>query len=115
VIANEAQTTDPAARQHARVSRLRAVETGLPLVRVANTGPTEWIDATGQLRASLPTGVAGTRIERVSLGGEPTLYTRLGDGSAFAAALLPTLLLPWLRSRSRSRSNRTSHTEETRS
>ena len=45
--------------QHAAQARLRAVEQGLPLVRVANTGVTEVVDARGRVTASLPFGTQG--------------------------------------------------------
>ncbi len=45
--------------QHADQARLRAIEQGLPLVRVGNTGVTEMIDARGRITAALPFGVEG--------------------------------------------------------
>ncbi|MEI6798832.1 MAG: apolipoprotein N-acyltransferase [Pseudomonadota bacterium] len=45
--------------QHAAQARLRAIEQGLPLVRVANTGLTEVIDARGRITAKLPFGTSG--------------------------------------------------------
>ncbi|MDZ7905380.1 MAG: apolipoprotein N-acyltransferase [Cypionkella sp.] len=42
--------------QHAAQSRLRAIEQGLPMVRVANTGVTGVYDARGRLRADIPFG-----------------------------------------------------------
>src|SRR5690606_13074286 len=47
--ANEAEPGSWVARQHATLARLRAIETGLPLVRVANTGPSAWSDGHGRL------------------------------------------------------------------
>ena len=45
--------------QHAAQARLRAIEQGLPLARVANTGVTEMIDARGRITAALPFDTAG--------------------------------------------------------
>ncbi len=45
--------------QHAAQARLRAVEQGLPLVRVANTGLTQITDARGRVTAALPFGTEG--------------------------------------------------------
>ncbi len=46
--------------QHAAMARMRAVETGLPLVRTANTGISMLTDAMGRVLESLPLGTAGT-------------------------------------------------------
>jgi apolipoprotein N-acyltransferase len=45
--------------QHFEMSRMRAVEQGIPLVRVANTGITAIIDSYGRIIASLPLGAKG--------------------------------------------------------
>lgn len=66
--------------QHLAQARLRAVESGLPMVRVANTGISAVIDPRGRLLASLALGEMG--ILDTSLPGAlpPTLYARIGDG-----------------------------------
>lgn len=46
------QTHGPA--QHLGIARLRAVEEGIPLIRVANTGFTAVVDSHGRVAASLP-------------------------------------------------------------
>ncbi len=71
--------------QHAAQARLRAIEQGLPLVRVANTGLTEVIDARGRITASLPFGTNGY-LDAALPGALPTPpYARWGE--------IPALLL----------------------
>jgi apolipoprotein N-acyltransferase len=65
--------------QHAAQARLRAIETGLPLVRVANTGLTEVVDARGRVTASLPFGIQG-HLDAALPGARPaTPYWRWGE------------------------------------
>ena len=65
--------------QHAAQARLRAIELGLPLVRVANTGVTEVNDARGRVTASLPFGTEGY-LDAVLPGPlPPTPYSRFGE------------------------------------
>lgn len=65
--------------QHAAQARLRAVEQGLPLVRVANTGVTEVVDARGRIVAGLPFGTEG-HLDAALPGALPaTPYARWGE------------------------------------
>lgn len=75
--------------QHFALARLRAVEEGLPLVRVANTGISGIIDGYGRVVAKLGLGVEGV------LDGPlppplpaPTVFAHLGNGIAFALMAL---------------------------
>ena len=66
--------------QHFAQARLRAVEQGLPLVRVANTGVTAVIDARGRVVAELPFGTMGALDAALPGALPPTVYSRLGEG-----------------------------------
>lgn len=70
--------------QHFQQSRLRAIEMGLPLVRVGNTGVTAVIDARGRVVAALPFGAPGALDVAALPGALPaTLYARQGDLAAY--------------------------------
>ena len=74
--------------QHLQQSRLRAIEMGLPLVRVANTGITTVIDARGHVIEPLPFGTAGYRdVQHLSMGLPATPYARHGDLAAYLCLL----------------------------
>jgi apolipoprotein N-acyltransferase len=65
--------------QHFALARLRAVEQGLPLVRVANTGVTAVIDARGRVVEALPMGVADRLDAALPASLAPTPYARWGE------------------------------------
>jgi apolipoprotein N-acyltransferase len=77
--------------QHFAQARLRAVEQGLPLVRVANTGVTAVVDARGRVVDQLPFGTQGALDARIPGALPPTPYARWGD--APVALLLAGLAL----------------------
>jgi apolipoprotein N-acyltransferase len=78
--------------QHLEQARMRAIEQGLPLVRVANTGVSGLIDARGRLAAQLGRDRAGYLDVALPPPAAPTLYARTGDAPAFAVlALLAAL------------------------
>ena len=79
------QTSGP--YQHFAQARLRSIEEGLPLVRVANTGISAVVDAYGRTVASLPLGVEGVLDSGLPRAGSVTLYARAGD-LVFAGLLL---------------------------
>lgn len=65
--------------QHAAQARLRAIEQGLPLVRVANTGVTAVYDARGRVTASLPFGTATYLDAALPAPLPATPYARFGE------------------------------------
>lgn len=70
--------------QHFQQARLRAIETGLPMVRVANTGVTAVIGARGEVVGRLPFGEAGALDVAALPGALPaTPYARWGDLAAW--------------------------------
>ncbi|WP_051202583.1 apolipoprotein N-acyltransferase [Sediminimonas qiaohouensis] len=74
--------------QHLAQARMRAIEQGLPMVRVANTGVSAMIDARGRVTAMIPLGQAGWRDAPLPAPAPPTGYAMLGDGPAAVLALL---------------------------
>jgi len=68
--------------QHLQISRMRALETGRPMLRATNTGATAIIDARGNVVAQLPyltRGVLGVELQG-HVGETP--YLRYGDAPA---------------------------------
>ncbi|MGD9542108.1 apolipoprotein N-acyltransferase [Methylocystis sp.] len=77
-------TTGP--YQHMAQARLRAIEEGLPMIRVANTGVSAIIDAYGRILQSLPLGQEGVIDGRLPKETAPTVFATFG-ASAFPALL----------------------------
>ncbi len=84
------QTSGP--YQHFAQARLRAIEEGLPLVRVANTGISAVADGYGRVLGSLPLGREGVLDTGLPRAGPATPYSRFGD-LIYAAMLVGFLLL----------------------
>ena len=84
--------------QHLAQARLRAIEQGLPMVRVANTGVSAMIDARGQVTAMLPLGAEGALDAVLPPALAATLYTRWGDWPVILV-LIVSLGLCFLRGR----------------
>ncbi len=75
--------------QHHAQARLRAIEEGLPVVRVTPTGLSGVIDARGGMPLLLPEGVAATARAMVPAALPPTPFARVG---LWSPALLSLLL-----------------------
>jgi len=79
--------------QHLALARLRAIEQGLPMLRVANTGVSAVIDARGRLRASLALNTEGVLDSDLPAPLPPTPYARQGDLPWYLALLAAILAL----------------------
>ena len=78
--------------QHAAQARLRAIEQGLPMVRVANTGVTAIYDARGRLRASLPFEQEAHLDSALPAALPATPYTNLGEWPVLVLLIFGALL-----------------------
>jgi apolipoprotein N-acyltransferase len=78
--------------QHLLQARVRAIETGLPLVRAANTGISAIIDPYGRIIASQPLNTMGVIDEALPAALTQTPYARWWEMSLIAVALLVYLL-----------------------
>ena len=65
--------------QHLAQARMRAIEQGLPMIRVANTGVTAVIDAKGRVLDQLPLGQHGKLDTYLPASLDAPLYARTGD------------------------------------
>lgn len=83
--------------QHFSHSVLRAIETGLPLVRAAQTGISAFIASDGRVLGSLPYGARGVIHEVLVLDPTPlpTIYTAMGDMPAQACLVLLLGFIAW--------------------
>jgi len=74
--------------QHLAQAQLRAIEQGLPMVRVANTGISAMIDANGRIVAAIPLGVDGAIDVPLPPVLAATPYSHWGDGPVLALLFL---------------------------
>ena len=86
--------------QHLAQARLRAIESGLPVIRVANTGVTAVIDARGAVRQSLGLNVEGRIDARLPGALPPTIWSRTRDWPVVIATLLALIVIATRRRKS---------------
>ena len=82
--------------QHLGMAKMRAVEEGLPLVRVANTGISAVFDGYGRTMGSIPLGTEGVLDLPLPQALPPTVYGRFGAGIPIGFCVI---LLIFLRKR----------------
>ncbi|CAG4884004.1 Apolipoprotein N-acyltransferase [Georgfuchsia toluolica] len=81
--------------QHLQIARMRAIETGRPMLRATNTGMTAAIEPDGSVSAVLPAFAEGVLTVTVQGYSGATPYVRIGNGGALllaVLALVPALL-----------------------
>ena len=79
-----------APNQHLQIARMRAVETGRPLLRATNTGITAVIDDEGAIKSRLPQFVANSLTDTIQPMIGATPYSKYGNGMII---LILTVLL----------------------
>lgn len=77
------------------MAAMRAIETKVPVVRVANTGISAVIEPSGKIVARTPLFKRGTEIERVYWQPRGTIYTAVGDLFAEICFALAAIALIW--------------------
>jgi apolipoprotein N-acyltransferase len=65
----------------------RAIENRVPIARASNTGISGFVDSSGRVIATLPSGVSGTLTATLPLDGRTTFYQRFGDVFAMGCTL----------------------------
>lgn len=84
-------------RQHFHQARVRAVETGLPMVRAANNGISAVFDAVGRTTGQLALNERGSITVRLPEAFSETPYSKYGDKIFFTLAVLLTAIAAMLR------------------
>ncbi|MDB5805196.1 MAG: apolipoprotein N-acyltransferase [Betaproteobacteria bacterium] len=81
--------------QHLQISRMRALETGRPMLRATNTGATAAIDAQGRVTALLPYFTEGALKATVQARSGATPYVRWGNWPAVSFCFGVLALCAW--------------------
>ncbi len=84
-------------QQHIAQARLRAIEQGLPMVRVANTGVTAMIDPYGRITSVLRPGADAYLDATLPAALPPTLYSRFSDWPILGFLMAAFALAFWKR------------------
>lgn len=84
--------------QHLQIARVRALETGRPMLRATNTGMTAVVQPDGRVTGALPGFERGVLRATVQGHAGLTPYARAGNGPALALAVT-VVLVPMLRRR----------------
>lgn len=81
--------------QHLDMARLRAIEYGVPLIRVTDTGISAAVDSNGKIVAKINQGEEGfADVDAAILTANPTFYAKHGLTAVAIVILLSLVLLP---------------------
>jgi len=80
-------------QQHLVQTRARAIEQGLPLARIANTGVSALIDPYGQILDQIPLNQSGFLDVFLPIPLPPTVYVRFGEGPWLLIAALIAVIV----------------------
>ncbi len=81
--------------RHLTQARMRAIESGRPVIRAADTGISAMIDRTGRVRSALPADTSGVLVSELPLGEGRTLYGHLGNAFLWPCVLFAPAVLLW--------------------
>ncbi len=81
--------------QHMQIAQMRALEFGLPVLRVTNNGITGIIRHTGKIQSQLPQFEVGVLVDEVNISPSQTFYRRFGDNLNVIMCVLWMALFLW--------------------
>lgn len=97
-VTNDAWYGDsPGPYQHFAMTRMRAIEQGLPLVRAANSGISAVVDGYGRVVRALPLGTRGAMDVRLPAALPSTVYARYGEVWLFFSIMVAVVGILWRR------------------
>lgn len=79
--------------EHLNVSRFRAIEFGVPIIRAANTGPSAFISSNGDIIKILPADKVGILFDNFNIKKTETLYSEIASKEDKFIILLSTIIL----------------------
>jgi len=97
--------------QHFDMARMRAIEYGIPLIRVANNGITAFIDPFGKIIKSLPRNQMAIADITLIKNSESTIYTSFGSlPTALLILILLVIILIKMPTKNQKQNAKTNHT-----
>ncbi|AEE14847.1 Apolipoprotein N-acyltransferase [Thermodesulfobium narugense DSM 14796] len=79
--------------EHLNISRFRAIEFGIPIIRAANTGPSAFINSNGDIMEILPANKAGVLFYDFKIKRYKTLYSKISSKEEKLFILISSIIL----------------------